>query len=189
MATIDQIKNYKGQITKKEVELLSEMASKLPENALIVEIGSYKGKSSASIAHGMPKSARLLCIDPWIQLKHKTEQGYDTLETVKDFDKQTKDWQPRVIQAIGYPLEVANFIGEIDMLAIDSVKKYDQIKPIWQVFFPKVKKGGIICSHDYDPNPESDQYYEGVVNTIEEIVKPNTKDHGHIDWTFTAIKK
>jgi predicted O-methyltransferase YrrM len=187
---IEQIKKLQGQITPKEVQRLHDLAKSLPENALIVEIGSYTGKSSVAIASGMPKSATLMCIDPWLQLHRDTEQGYETMETVKTHSDRTAEYHPRVIQVIGFPLEVAKFIpnipSEIDMLSIDSVKKYDQIKAIWDVWLPKVKKGGIVASHDYLPDPTHEQYYEGVVRVIEEDVKPITTNHQHIDYTFSG---
>jgi predicted O-methyltransferase YrrM len=183
---IEQIKKLQGQITPKEVQRLHDLAKSLPENALIVEIGSYTGKSSVAIASGMPKSATLMCIDPWLQLNRTTEQGYETIETVKTHNDRTKEYQPRVIQVIGFPLQVAKYVGEIDMLSIDSVKKYDQIKEIWDCWLPKVKKGGIVASHDYLPDPTHDQYYEGVVKVIHEDVKPITEDHQHIDYTFSG---
>jgi predicted O-methyltransferase YrrM len=184
---IEQIKQLKGQITPKEVQRLHDLAKSLPENALIVEIGSYTGKSSVAIASGMPKSATLMCIDPWLQLHRDTEQGYETLETVKTHSDRTSEYHPRVIQVIGFPLEVAKFITKpIDMLSVDAVKKYEQIKEIWDMWLPKVKKGGIVASHDYMPDPAHDQYYEGVVKVVHEQIKPVTKNHQHIDYTFSG---
>jgi predicted O-methyltransferase YrrM len=184
---IEQIKKLKGQITPKEVQRLHDLAKSLPENALIVEIGSYTGKSSVAIASGMPKTATLMCIDPWLQLHRETEQGYETMETVKTHSDRTSEYHPRVIQVIGFPLQVAKFINQpIDMLSIDSVKKYEQIKEIWDAWLPKVKKGGIVASHDYIPDEKHEQYYEGVVRVIHEQVKPITENHQHIDYTFSG---
>jgi predicted O-methyltransferase YrrM len=184
---IEQIKKLSGQITPKEVQRLHDLAKSLPENALIVEIGSYTGKSSVAIASGMPKTATLMCIDPWLQLHRETEQGYETMETVKTHSDRTSEYHPRVIQVIGFPLQVAKFFDKgIDMLSIDSVKKYEQIKEIWDAWLPKVKKGGIVASHDYLPDPNHDQYYEGVVRVIQEQVKPITENHQHVDYTFSG---
>lgn len=183
---IEQIKKLSGQITPKEVQRLHDLASSLPENALIVEIGSYTGKSSVAIASGMPKSATLMCIDPWLQLHRETEQGYETIQTVKTHSDRTSEYHPRVIQVIGFPLQVAKYVGQIDMLSIDSVKKYEQIKEIWDAWLPKVKKGGVIASHDYLPDPEHPQFYPGVVKVIEEQIKPITENHQHIDYTFSG---
>lgn len=182
---LDKIKQYRGQVTKAEVEHLAKIASTLPENALIVEIGAYRGKSGGSIACGMPKGARLMSIDPWC-LQNETPQEYETMATVQEYHDNLRFAKPKVIQVIAYPNEVADFVGEIDMLFIDAIK--NGVTPIWEKWLPKVKKGGIIASHDYLPDPEDEQYYPEVVKVIEEKVKPITKNHEHVDFTFSGIK-
>lgn len=107
MANIEYIQKLKGQITPREVQRLHDLATYLPETALIVEIGSYTGKSSLAIASGMPKAATLTCVDPWLQLHRETKRGYETIDTVKTFSERTKEYHPRVLQVIGFPLEVA----------------------------------------------------------------------------------
>lgn len=180
---LEKIKTYRGQVTPKEVERLNWLGSQVPENGLIVEIGSYRGKSGASIASGMPKSARLMSIDPWLH-QGETRQEYETIETVKEYHDNLKEWKPRVIQIIGYPNEVAPFVGEIDLLFIDAIK--NGVTPIWEHWLPKVKVGGWIASHDYLPDEEHEQYYPEVVKCIHEMVKPITDQHHHIDYTFSG---
>ena len=183
---IDTIKQYRGQVTKNEVEHLAKLAKSLPENALIVEIGAYRGKSGGSIAFGMPKSARLMSIDPWV-LQNETPQEYETMATVQEYHDNLLFAKPRVVQVIAYPNEVADYIGEIDMLFIDAIK--NGVTPIWEKWLPKVKKGGIIASHDYLPDPNNEQFYPEVVQVIETMVKPITTNHEHVDFTFSGIKK
>ena len=180
---LEKIKTYRGQVTPKEVERLNWLGSQVPENGLIVEIGAYRGKSGASIASGMPKTARLMSIDPWLH-QGETKQEYETIETVKEYHDNLKEWKPRVIQIIGYPNEVAPFVGEIDLLFIDAIK--NGVTPIWETWLPKVKIGGWIASHDYLPDPEHDQFYPEVVKCIHEMVKPITSEHHHIDYTFSG---
>jgi predicted O-methyltransferase YrrM len=184
---INTIKSYRGQITPKEVERLSWLASQVPENGLIVEIGAYRGKSGGSLAIGKKTSVRLMSIDPWTLL-NETPQDYDSINTVKEYGDNLKFAKPKVIQVIGYPLEVLPYLkGEIDLLFIDAIK--NGITPVWEAYLPLVKQGGWIVSHDYLPDPNDPQYYKEVVEVIENVVKPITTKHHHIDFTFSGKKK
>lgn len=183
---INTIKTYRGQITPKEVEHLSYLASLVPEYGLIVEIGAYRGKSGGSLAHGKKPSVRLMSIDPWTLL-NETPQCYDSINTVKEYGDNLKFAKPKVIQVIGYPLEVLPFLkGQIDLLFIDAIK--NGVTPIWEAYLPLVKKGGYIVSHDYLPDPTHEQFYKEVVEVIETKVKPMTTEHHHIDYTFSGKK-
>jgi predicted O-methyltransferase YrrM len=185
---LEHAKNCRGQITPKEVERLAWLASQVPENGLIVEIGAYRGKSGASLATGMPKSARLMSIDPWLLL-NDTPQEYESINTVKEYSDNLKFAKPRVIQVIGYPLEVIHFLKDqkIDLLFIDAIK--NGVTPIWEAYLPLVKQGGWIASHDYLPDPAHPQFYPDVVKVVDETVKPMTDEHHHIDFTFSGKKK
>jgi predicted O-methyltransferase YrrM len=189
--TLKYIKEkYYGQITNGEIERLSYLASLVPENGIIVEIGAYKGKSTAAIAYGMKPSVFLISMDPHMLLNYQSKQGYETSETLLEYVNNLKPWGQRIVQIMNYPLNVAKFLPNtkfIDMIFIDCCKNYEDIYPIWKTYLPKCKN--IISSHDYVENPSSSQHYPGVVKAINELVKPITTNHHHIDFTFSAFLK
>jgi predicted O-methyltransferase YrrM len=196
MKLATEIKALKGQVCLGEIQRLQMLATQVPKGGLVVEIGSYCGQSSAAIASGLDPSVKFVCIDPWMKQGGFTypdgrDYGYETKETLLQFRTATDDWKAQITQIIGWPLDVAAWWGApIDMINIDCVKEYDALAPIWNAWLPRVKQGGIVCSHDYEPDTSKDWHFPGVVRVIEEIVKPAliTETHHHIDFTFSGIK-
>lgn len=56
-----------------------------------------------------------------------------------------------------------------DFLFIDADHKYESVKEDVLVWLPKVKKGGLICGHDY-PDDVKRKKYRGVVAAVNEIL-------------------
>uniref|UniRef100_A0A6M3KED7 Putative methyltransferase n=1 Tax=viral metagenome TaxID=1070528 RepID=A0A6M3KED7_9ZZZZ len=54
-----------GWMAEPELEWLWHIASKLPPNSLVVEIGSWLGRSTGAIALGGAGKLRIVCIDTW----------------------------------------------------------------------------------------------------------------------------
>jgi hypothetical protein len=184
MDLLERAKERPGQITKNECERLAWLASQVPADGLAVEIGAYKGKSTAAILAGLPRTARLVSIDPWC-LQGETPQGYETIETIADYRESIALQKQQVTQIIGWPVQVAEFWNApIDFLFVDAVKKYDAISPLWRAWLPYCR--GWIASHDYLPDEGNAQNYPGVVRTIAEQCIPITADHHHIDYTWSG---
>ena len=54
----------------------------------------------------------------------------------------------------------------LDLIYIDADHAYEHVKEDIKIWYPKVRKGGIVCGHDYDV-PE----WEGVKRAVDEIFK------------------
>ena len=60
------VKNIGGHLTDTEIIALYRISANLPENAKILEIGSYRGRSSNAIGHAIYNSNKeLYCLDIW----------------------------------------------------------------------------------------------------------------------------
>ena len=196
MKAVEEIKALKGQVCAGEIARLQHLATMVPENGLVVEIGSYCGQSSAAIASGLKPSVKFVCIDPWMKqggsVNYKgLDYGYETADTLLRFRTATDEWKAQITQIVGWPLDVAEWWNApIDMINIDCVKEYSNLAPIWNAWLPMVKQGGIVCSHDYEPDTTKEWHFPGVVRVIEEIIKTATlpETHHHIDFTFSGIK-
>jgi len=188
---VTEIQSLDGQIHPSEVQHLHDLAASLPPNSTIVEIGSYRGKSSAAIASGMPADAMLVCIDPWTKqppLITEHTSNYHTIETIEKFQQATQPWKSQITQIIGYPLDVLKFWHlPIDMIFIDCCKRYHEIRPIWEGWIQYCRN--IIATHDYNPDPQTEFHYPGVIQAVDEIVRPITTNHQHIHYTFSGSRK
>ena len=56
--------------------------------------------------------------------------------------------------------------GELDFVYIDANHSYETCKEDIECWFPKVKPGGILGGHDYQPK------FPGVIKAVNEFVKP-----------------
>ena len=61
----EQILAIDGWMTPEELEWLANTASKLPGNSLVVEVGSWLGRSTSAIWKGSRGNIRLVCVDTW----------------------------------------------------------------------------------------------------------------------------
>lgn len=198
MRSVEDMNALPGQVCVGEMKRLQELATRVPENGLVVEIGCYKGKSSAAIASGLKPSVKFVCIDPWMKqggsVNYKgLDYGYETSDTLLQFRTATDEWKAQITQIIGWPLDVAEWWkwnATIDMINVDCVKEYSNLAPIWEKWLPFVQTGGIVCSHDYEPDVTKEWHFPGVIRVVEEIIKPATlaETHHHIDFTFSGIK-
>lgn len=110
---------------------LYNCASLLPENAVIVEIGTYKGGSAVLMAAASEDKKGMVYtidIDPKIK-----SSFLDNIQFITgDSEEISRGWTK-----------------EIDMLLIDGDHLLEGINKDIRNWVPKVKAGGLICFHDY----------------------------------------
>jgi len=135
-----------------------DMVEQLEDESLIVEIGSFKGKSSAFMAVEIANSGKKIkfdCIDPMKLLSHYATsaknnpqewEGYSAdefhrrLEPVKDFynlHQMTSDEAVKLYEN-----------NSIDFLMIDGDHSYDAVKKDIINWLPKMRPGGLIVGDD-----------------------------------------
>ena len=114
------------QMNQAEAQKLYNCASFLPENAVIVEIGTYKGGSAAIMAAAI--------------------KGIVYTIDITNEDKT----QDNIVFIKGKSEDVASAWDKpIDMLFIDGDHSCEAVLLDTLNWIPKVKDGGIICFHDY----------------------------------------
>jgi hypothetical protein len=187
-------KNYEGMISNNQLDRLNYLASLVPNNGLILEIGPYKGRSTSAIACGMKDSVHLITIDAHMLSKDGGKgysgDNYSSIETVIEFRKNIEPWQQQITYMMAWPHNVSKYLLKdkfIDMIFIDCVKDYNSLYPIWNEFLPKCKN--IVCSHDSEPDCTKKFYYPGVIRIINELIKPITKDYHQVESLFSAFIK
>lgn len=131
----------------------SEIVSKLPNNSHIVEVGSWKGKSSAFIAVEIFNSKKVIkfdCVDTWTgSEEHQNEQDINKIFEI--FCENMKLVEGH-FNAIRLPsIEAAKLYENesLDFVFIDAAHDYDNVCADINAWLPKVKLGGILGGHDY----------------------------------------
>lgn len=147
-----------GYINPNEAKILASYASTIPENGVIVEVGSFLGRSAVILARHAKPTVKIFCIDTFDEnhmvttdtmgLSYRPEVN-SVLNLHKEFIKNTAMYK-NIIPLKGYsPYDIEYPNYEIDMFFLDAGHINPNDKDNLDFFFPLVKYNGIICGHDY----------------------------------------
>lgn len=150
-----------GWLTINEAVELYDLSLSLPkELPIVVEIGSWLGKSSVILAKGIAskKYSKLYCIDPFnadkdliIKLKYNEYSSqYDKSLKNIFINNMTKCGVYDMINILqGYSHDFfKDFPYKIDMLFIDGDHEYKSVYQDMLDWTPLLKPKGILCLHD-----------------------------------------
>jgi hypothetical protein len=155
-----------GWLTDAEANALFELArGRAPErDAVVVELGSWQGKSSVLLAAGLftKHKPRLFCVDPFGEdenSRYQTEFYEPVISTMhlsleEVFRRNIRRCGlTHIVQPIkGYSFDaVRSWQEPIDILFIDASHDYESVHRdllLWSSF---VKLGGIVALHDVSP--------------------------------------
>ena len=150
----------KENITR--IDLIRNIGQEFPKGKG-VEVGTFKGSFSNQIMNNW--SGTLYMVDVWRPL----ESGYDDASNHGKYDggvytdamENIKGFEDRAIM-VRATSEIASDMfndNSLDFVYIDANHAYDYVVQDIELWYPKVKKGGFICGHDYlgldwydDPN-------------------------------------
>ncbi|MBI2985722.1 MAG: class I SAM-dependent methyltransferase [Deltaproteobacteria bacterium] len=149
MKVLKKIPEVPGMLTRHEGEYLYRLAQLDPGKGVIVEIGSWKGKSTIWLALGSTSvgGEEVYAVDPH---KPLADEGYmeDTeAEFRKNINAAAVD--SRVVPMVMTSEEAAKgWSKPIRLLWIDGDHRYEQVKRDFLLWEPHVVEGGIIAMHD-----------------------------------------
>ena len=194
-------KNIEGWWGEEEVELYAEMVRLFDSGSHFVEIGSFKGRSSSSMAVEIinsKKDIRFDCVDTWAgsEEHQKDSDGYiqesaknskyatvvagNLFQQFMDNTKQFSD----VINPVRLTSQEAHKLYDeesLDFVFIDAAHDMRSVLKDICGWSPKVKKGGIIAGHDYGAKK-----YTGVTNAVDlffgDIVQKEVQTFESCSW-------
>ncbi len=142
------IASIEGLLVPGQERWLFGVARRLPDGAIIVEIGSYKGRSTCCLAYGcVGTKKRVYAID--------TFEGNDADFFERDFFSEFENniekcgLSEYVTPLIGKSIEVARTWDKpINLLFIDGSHVYEDVLVDFRNFFTWVVPDGIVALHD-----------------------------------------
>jgi hypothetical protein len=157
---LKNVEGINGWMSRQECSLLYQVANSItPEpDGVIVEIGSYEGKSSICIARGMHSKTKLLCVDPHTGDRSQVEKGM-VINTHRNFldNIRSANCSERIIPVVDFSVDAAIAFKEtnqeISMLFIDgwhSQLAVEQDIAMWTQYFGSLQT---VIFDDY-PDPE-----------------------------------
>ncbi len=170
---IDKFRNLDGWLGDNEALGLYSVAHKLGRNAIVVEIGSWQGKSTYCIAKGL-RNGKVYAIDPFnadagqdvgSEEEYKMKKGSNDL--LESFTKNMKELN--VMEKIevkkGYSHDFSTDFTAINFLFIDGDHSIAGCKADFELYSDKIIPGGFIAFHDfYEQRNELGPTY--VINNI-----------------------
>lgn len=152
-------------------DMFAHAVQQLPQKCHVVEIGTWKGQSSAFLAVELinsKKDFKLDCIDNFTgsviepgQMNDRDNREGRLLDVFKNNMKPVEG-HFTAIQSDSAEAASLYENESLDFVFIDASHDYDSFKKDLFAWFPKVKIGGMISGHDFaDP-------YPGIVRAVKE---------------------
>lgn len=150
------------------VDILKEKGFKIG-----VEIGTDRGGYAEDICKRYPEFELYTC-DPYLPYNEGKE--VKTQEDMNHFRDEARELLGNYPNCTFIPGQTSKQLAEvfkdnsIDFVFIDGNHEYEGVKEDIELWYPKIKKGGIVSGHDYVERP--DLKY-GVVQAVDEFVRKN----------------
>jgi hypothetical protein len=143
--TLDEAEGIRGWTTEKELSMLGHLAS---QSADVVEIGSWKGRSTKALLDAC--AGTVYAVDHWQGSPGQLTDAASFLIDVHAQFMANVGHYPNLKVLRGASVDMAQkFNGNrADMVFIDAGHTYEECKADIEAWLPKCNR--FICGHDYD---------------------------------------
>ena len=149
MKELDDVYHLPGMLTPAEVDCLFQLGQFNQRQGVIVEIGSWKGKSTVALARGSAKNTdeKIYAIDPHSILPE--ERYFEDTKSEFLANVARAGVKDQVVPMIMTSQEAARgWNRPIRLLWIDGDHRYEPAKLDFTLWEPFLVEGGILALHD-----------------------------------------
>jgi len=136
-----------------------------------VEIGVKEGKFSERILHYW-RGKLLVSIDPWREFGGEYQDKANVAQAQQDdyyHETQARldrfGERSRIVRLTSEEGAAQTEDGSLDFAYLDAQHHYEAVKQDIELWWPKVRRGGLLCGHDYSDEDETDE--RGTVTVFE----------------------
>ena len=135
------IEDVPGWLSDEEGEALYELARACTGKGVIVEIGSWKGKSTICLGLGSRagRGVRIFAVDPHADYRHGEFKDNIERAGIADLVTPVKGFSQQMADGFDEPIE---------LLFVDGSHEEDDVRKDFEKWVPKVVDGGIVAFHD-----------------------------------------
>ena len=170
-----------GWLSDVEGELLYKLAKNVPGRQAIVEIGSWKGKSTVWLAKGAQagQQNKVYAVDPHRASRAHGSEGDEDTSTVFIANLNKAGVRTTVFPLITTSEKAAqHWRGEISLLWIDASHEYEDVKRDFLLWGQHLANRATVVLHDCDkPGPARivEEYFAGssdftIIESVDTIV-------------------
>lgn len=170
----------------------------LPDNAIGIEIGVEVGIYASCLLKDCNKLKKLYLVDAWQSFNQNEyldmlntdndEQLSRMLETAKRLNELGFQKRYGLIKDLSAEASKLFPTGFFDFIYIDANHGYKGCLEDLQLWFPKLKKRGVIAGHDYVNTDTGDVLFE-VKKAVDEFFGEENIYHTPDDWPSWIFKK
>ena len=166
-----------GHMNESELRCIERWASEVPENGVIMEIGSLFGRSAVAWAKSCHPSVHVYCVDSFYDPTTETDFYPEFYENTKDIPNITS------ISNICPFFSYSRYVDKpADIFFIDAAHSNPNDWQIILYAMKNLKSGGLLCGHDYlSVFPD---VIENVKRLEEQLGKSATFYSGTSLWSF-----
>ncbi len=193
--------NVPGWLRGEEARAMASTIWSLPDECVIVEIGSFLGSSSVLLAgtRKLRGSGKVHCVDPFdgsgdsysVPVYTELHKQYAGQSLRECFDgnvqrARVKDW---IEVHQGTATEVAQkWNRPVDLLFLDGDHSPNGARLAYESWYPKLKVNGIIAVHNTGPRVYDKDHDGSQLIALNEIKPPRYTDIRLVEWTTFARK-
>jgi predicted O-methyltransferase YrrM len=144
-----------GWLSEEQALRLWDAARSVPAGGLLVEIGSFRGRSAIVMASALPDGARFVAIDPHAgsdrgpqEIEAEAERGEDDhlafLENLRTADVESRVDHVRLMSSEAHD----SVEGAIDVLYVDGAHRFGPARDDIVNWGERVREGGTMLVHD-----------------------------------------
>ena len=168
-----------GWMSPAELEYLAALAEK---SSCILEVGSWRGRSTSVLAHHTP--GIVVAVDTWRgSVEHQLElQGRPASGVFYAFRENTSRYDniwPLLANSITGARIISHSPLRFDLIFIDASHDYESVKADIEAWLPLLAPGGILCGHD--------AYRWGVKAAVKQLVPSHRIVPNTSIWTTEGV--
>jgi hypothetical protein len=175
-----------GNVHLGELAILAQAVAAIPSGSIVVEIGTFDGRTTLNLAINAPE-ARVFTLDlppdegALYALAHGERQYVDKPQPGARFRACDPGWQAaagRITQLLGdsATFDWTPYAGRAGLVFVDGSHAYDYVRKDSETAMRLVAKGGLVLWHDYGR-------WEGVNRALEELEAEHRLGLRHIAGT------
>jgi len=153
--TLDVLREVEGWLTDTQARRLWERACALPSPGQIVEIGSFRGRSTIVLARAAPEGVEVVAIDPHAG----TDRGPREWVTSDELGERDRLHFEANVQQAGVAARIRHVrqrsqdalddvAGEVNLLYVDGAHRYPLVRDDLRDWGARVPPGGTLLVHD-----------------------------------------
>jgi predicted O-methyltransferase YrrM len=153
---LDRIDQLAGLVSPAVGRALAVLAAEVAADEVIVEVGSFKGKSTCYLAAGAKagRGARVVAVDPWDSPGNVSGRFHFAEPATREmFDAQVRSVRlaSRVTPLQGFAVDVAaSWSGpQVGLLFVDGDHAEESVRADFDAWCPHLASGAVVVFDDY----------------------------------------